>query len=162
MKNYTCERQYVTTHHSSIPDKHKLHLIKRDIKGQYDDEIKELCPGLEIQILKRVGAQRKYECNKYTIHLQHNNDEMIATFSCGAGIDHEPTLTDVIWSLTRDASMLDEYFDVDDFLRSMGYDNDIESIRKGEQIWRDIIKQTKELRKLRIPLNKLQELLQDY
>lgn len=162
MKYYTCERQYVTAHHLNVQDKHKMHLVKSNVKGKYDDEIITLCPHIRMTIIKRVGARYKDERNQYIIRLQNSNGSMTIDYNCGTGIDHEPTLTDVIWSLTIDASMLDEYLDVDEFLCNMGYDNNIESVRKGEQIWRDIVKQTKELRRLRIPLQQLQELLQDY
>lgn len=160
MKYYTCDKTYVTSY--NVPEKNRMYLIKRNIKGKHDDEIKALCPELAMQILKRVGAQHKNDRNEYKILLENHHSEMIVTYNCGAGIDCEPTLTDVIWSLIQDASMLDEYLDVDEFLTNTGYDSDMASVRKGEQIWRDIIKQTKELRKLRIPIQQLQKLLQDY
>jgi len=162
MKHYTCARDYVTAFSLNISEKNRMHLARRNIKGKHDDEIQALCPDLKIEIIKRLGAQYKDEHNQYTIQITNHNNNMIVNYNCGTGINHEPTLTDVMWTLTQDASMLDSYLDMDDFLRDMGYDDDIDSVRKGEQIWRDVVKQTKELQKLRIPIGKLQELLQDY
>ena len=74
-----------------------------------------------------------------------------------------PLLSDVLYCLLSDMSCI-EYNDMDDFIAEFGYDENIDSVRKGEQIYRDIKENNKKLRSIfsNEQISKLNELLENY
>jgi len=139
-----------------------MRLAKRDAEGKFDKEIQELCPNLSMQIVHRQGARDHADKNQYTIMLTNGTKDMTIQYNCGTLIDKEPTLTDVVWMLIREASILDDCLDADDFIISFGLGTDLANIRKAEQVYRDLIEQTKKMYTLLLPISQLQVLLQDY
>lgn len=96
---------------------------------------------------KYIENENMPNMNSYWCIIKYDKRQYSFPFFQGYGIKHDPTLSGVLDCLQSDCTCIIGN-NVDDFLNDMGYTQNLKQVRKGEQCYKEILKEVSNLQRL--------------
>lgn len=100
----------------------------------------------EIKKSPVVINRDNWKCRESTLYFYTDKGVIDFKFYQGVGIDEKPSFFDIMLCLFDDKKCGDT--SLDNFLKEFGYTSNLEEIRKGEKIYKNIEENTKKLNEI--------------